>query len=41
MKSETLFDKIWDSHVVKSIEGGPDVLYIDQHFIHEVSVPGL
>jgi 3-isopropylmalate/(R)-2-methylmalate dehydratase large subunit len=35
----TLFDKIWDSHVVKTIEGGPDVLYIDQHFIHEVTSP--
>jgi len=39
MKPETLFDKIWDSHVVKSIESGPDVLYIDQHFIHEVTSP--
>lgn len=37
--SKTLFDKIWDSHVVKSIEGGPDVLYIDRHFIHEVTSP--
>jgi 3-isopropylmalate/(R)-2-methylmalate dehydratase large subunit len=36
---KTLFDKIWDSHVVKSIEDGPDVLYIDQHFIHEVTSP--
>lgn len=39
MENLTLFDKIWDSHVVKSIEGGPDVLYIDQHFIHEVTSP--
>jgi len=39
MKAETLFDKIWDSHVIKSIEGGPDVLYIDRHFIHEVTSP--
>lgn len=39
MKPKTLFDKIWDSHVVRSIEGGPDVLYIDQHFIHEVTSP--
>ena len=39
MEPKTLFDKIWDSHVVKSIEGGPDVLYIDQHFIHEVTSP--
>lgn len=35
----TLFDKIWDSHVVKSIPGGPSVLYIDKHFIHEVTSP--
>lgn len=39
MAAQTLFDKIWDSHVVRSIEGGPDVLYIDQHFIHEVTSP--
>lgn len=39
MGSLTLFDKIWDSHIVRSIEGGPDVLYIDQHFIHEVTSP--
>jgi 3-isopropylmalate/(R)-2-methylmalate dehydratase large subunit len=39
MEPKTLFDKIWDSHVVRSIAGGPDVLYIDQHFIHEVTSP--
>ena len=39
MQPKTLFDKIWDSHVVHSIDGGPDVLYIDQHFIHEVTSP--
>jgi 3-isopropylmalate/(R)-2-methylmalate dehydratase large subunit len=37
--AKTLFDKIWDKHVVKSIPGGPDVLYIDRHFIHEVTSP--
>ncbi len=36
---KTLFDKIWDSHVVKEVEGGPSVLYIDQHLIHEVTSP--
>ncbi len=36
---KTLFDKIWDKHVVKQIEGGPSVLYIDKHFIHEVTSP--
>ncbi len=39
MPGKTLFDKIWDSHVVSSIENGPDVLYIDRHFIHEVTSP--
>src|SRR6266480_6519424 len=36
---KTLFDKIWDKHVVKKIEGGPSVLYVDKHFIHEVTSP--
>jgi 3-isopropylmalate/(R)-2-methylmalate dehydratase large subunit len=39
LEAKTLFDKIWDSHVVKSIEEGPDVLYIDRHYIHEVTSP--
>jgi 3-isopropylmalate/(R)-2-methylmalate dehydratase large subunit len=36
---KTLFEKIWDRHVVKTIDGGPSVLYIDKHFIHEVTSP--
>ncbi len=36
---KTLFDKIWDSHVVEKIEGGPSVVYIDRHLIHEVTSP--
>ncbi len=36
---KTLFEKIWDKHVVKSIEDGPSVIYIDKHFIHEVTSP--
>jgi len=36
---KTLFEKIWDKHVVKKIGGGPSVLYIDKHFIHEVTSP--
>ncbi len=36
---KTLFEKIWDAHVVKKIENGPEVLYIDRHFIHEVTSP--
>lgn len=39
LKPKTLFDKIWDSHVVKQVKDGPDVLYIDRHFIHEVTSP--
>jgi len=35
----TLFDKVWDTHVVKKIEGGPDVLFIDRHLVHEVTSP--
>jgi len=36
---QTLFDKVWDSHVVRSINNGPDVLFIDRHMIHEVTSP--
>ena len=36
---KTLFDKIWDAHVVTTVEGGTDVLYIDRHLIHEVTSP--
>jgi 3-isopropylmalate/(R)-2-methylmalate dehydratase large subunit len=39
MEAKTLFDKIWDGHLVLSIEDGPDVLYIDRHYIHEVTSP--
>ncbi|MEM6344438.1 MAG: 3-isopropylmalate dehydratase large subunit [Bacteroidota bacterium] len=37
--AKTLFDKIWDRHVVARTEGGPEALYIDRHFIHEVTSP--
>ncbi len=36
---KTLFDKIWDAHVVKNIPNGPSALYIDKQFIHEVTSP--
>jgi 3-isopropylmalate/(R)-2-methylmalate dehydratase large subunit len=39
MTGKTLFDKIWDAHVVDEIQGGPSVLYIDRHLIHEVTSP--
>lgn len=35
----TLFDKIWDSHVVQNVEDGPTQLYIDRLFAHEVTSP--
>jgi len=37
--SKTLFDKVWDAHVVKRIKNGPDVLFIDRHLVHEVTSP--
>ena len=37
--SNTLFDKVWDSHVVRKIKDGPDVFFIDRHLIHEVTSP--
>ncbi|MEM9685997.1 MAG: 3-isopropylmalate dehydratase large subunit [Bacteroidota bacterium] len=39
MEKKTLFDKVWDSHVVDTIPNGPQVLYIDKHLIHEVTSP--
>ena len=35
----TLFDKVWDSHVIQKIKDGPDVLFIDRHMVHEVTSP--
>lgn len=35
----TLFDKIWDAHVVQHVEDGPDQLYIDRLYCHEVTSP--
>ena len=37
--ANTLFEKIWDAHVVNSIDGGPMQLYIDRHYCHEVTTP--
>ncbi|WP_299105285.1 3-isopropylmalate dehydratase large subunit [uncultured Winogradskyella sp.] len=39
MSKKTLFDKVWDAHVVSTIENGPQILYIDKHLIHEVTSP--
>ena len=35
----TLFDKVWESHVVRRADGLPDLLYIDLHLVHEVTSP--
>src|SRR5947199_3497238 len=35
----TLFEKVWDSHVVTHGEGRPDLLYVDLHLVHEVTSP--
>ena len=37
--NKTLFEKIWDSHVVCNIDEQTSVLYIDKHLIHEVTSP--
>ncbi len=39
MEKKTLFDKVWDSHVVSTVPDGPQILYIDKHLIHEVTSP--
>lgn len=36
---KTLFDKVWDAHIVESVAEGPEILYIDKHLIHEVTSP--
>ena len=37
--SRTLFEKVWESHVVLRGEGRPDLLYVDLHLVHEVTSP--
>ena len=36
---KTMFEKIWDAHVVAEPEGQPPLLYIDLHLVHEVTSP--
>jgi len=38
-EGKTIFEKIWDGHVVKRVTGYPDAVFIDRHFIHEVTSP--
>jgi len=37
--AKTLFEKIWDAHVVETLEDGTTLLYIDRHLVHEVTSP--
>ena len=37
--ARTLSQKLWDAHVVRSVEGEPDLLYVDLHLVHEVTSP--
>ncbi|MEY2454002.1 MAG: 3-isopropylmalate/(R)-2-methylmalate dehydratase large subunit [Acidimicrobiaceae bacterium] len=39
MSPQTLSEKVWDRHLVRSAEGEPDLLYIDLHLVHEVTSP--
>ena len=36
---QTLFEKVWNQHLVRSVEGEPDLLYADLHLVHEVTSP--
>ena len=37
--SKTLYDKIWDDHLVQEDEDGTALLYVDRHLVHEVTSP--
>ena len=39
MKPKTLFDKIWDHHLIDTQEDGASLIYIDRHLVHEVTSP--
>ena len=39
MKPQTIFDKIWNSHIVKKSANGDCLIYIDRHLVHEVTSP--
>ena len=39
MKPKTLFDKIWESHLVEKQDDGTCLIYIDRHLVHEVTSP--
>ena len=39
MNAKTLYDKLWDDHVIRSESDGTALLYIDRHLVHEVTSP--
>ena len=39
MSGKTVYDKLWDSHLVKKNEDGSALIYIDRHILHEVTSP--
>jgi 3-isopropylmalate/(R)-2-methylmalate dehydratase large subunit len=39
MNQQTLYDKLWQSHVVREEPDGPALIYIDRHLVHEVTSP--
>ena len=39
MSGKSIFDKLWDHHVITGVEGQPQLMYVDQHYIHEVTSP--
>lgn len=39
MSGKSIFDKLWDRHVITGQEGQPQLLYVDQHYVHEVTSP--
>jgi 3-isopropylmalate/(R)-2-methylmalate dehydratase large subunit len=39
MTARTVFEKVWDAHVVRRLPNGPDLLYVDLHLVHEVTSP--
>ena len=36
---KSIFDKLWARHVITGVEGQPQLMYVDQHYIHEVTSP--
>ena len=39
MTARTLFEKVWDAHVVHQLAEGPALIYVDLHLVHEVTSP--